>query len=218
MINCINTHVCVRKTVSREVIILEPALSFVDVLFIEQFFGRIPKECRCLIEHSSQFGFDLLLDVLWRYLLRARNQILQHLLLLNRDASHFVQFHQLLLGLFDRKLVLDLFVEIKHVDDGRESLHLLVDRQLGIGEEGVDPVLESVGVAVVVIFLEVTHALSPLHQRLALFGVLVNVLENEFDDLVVLDALTDITEVNQLRISVHVRLLVLELQHLDAVE
>lgn len=73
---------------------------------------------------------------------------------------------------------------------------MLVDCQLGVGEEGVDPVLEPVGIAVVVIFLEVAHALSPLHQGLAQFGVLVDVLENEFDDLVVLDALTDIAEVN----------------------
>ena len=50
------------------------------------------------------------------------------------------------------------------------------------------------------------------------FYILVHILENQLDNLVIFYAFTDITKVNQLRIAIHIGLLIFEFKNLDTIK
>ena len=62
----------------------------------------------------------------------------------------------------------------------------------------------------------IPNAVASLH-RLLNIGLIIDILKNKLDDLLVLNAFSDVTEVDQLSVSVDICLLIFEFKYFHAV-
>ena len=127
LVDWINTHVCVWKTITGEVVFLKFAFSFVNEFLRKQLFWRIPKESWSLIKNSSQLSLNFLFNLEWRNLFSIFDQILKILGAVTGLLPASIYIIEVLFSFFYSDFMLNFLIQIEHIYNGRESLHLLID-------------------------------------------------------------------------------------------